>query len=112
MGVEVSCAASLQQLCQTNASIFQLAIDPTQCIVKGDGVKTAELNQRAEVSLTANRLTNNKPTRRSGNVIGRLKSLCNGSIKTFNVDQLKIGEYYMPYVPTIRGRYELSLSIK
>ena len=46
MGVKVRCTETLQQLCQTNANITQLALDPAQCTVRGEGVKTAEVRTK------------------------------------------------------------------
>ena len=111
MGVEVRCAEALQQLCQTNANITRLALDPAQCTVRGEGVKTAEVHQTAEVTLTANILINNKTTRRSAVVVGQLKSLYDGSVVKCEVDQSRPGEYRIQYTPTVRGRHELTASV-
>ena len=71
MGVEVRCAEVLHQLCQTNADITQLAVDPAQWTVRGEGVKTAEVHQTAELTLTS-KVINSKTTRRSAVVVGQL----------------------------------------
>ena len=42
IGVELSCAEDLKQLCQTKARITKL---PIECTVTGEGVKTAEINR-------------------------------------------------------------------
>ena len=110
MGMEVKCAEDLQQLCQSKARIIQLPIDPAKCTVMGEGVKTAKMNQIAEVTLTA-KLSSGKPTRRCIAVDGQLKSLSDGSILKCDVDQSGPGEYRIHYTPTVRGRHELSLSI-
>ena len=110
MGVKVRCAEALQQLCQTNANITRLALDPAQCTVKGEGVKTAELHQTAEVTLTT-KLTNNKITRRSVVVASQLNSLYDGSVVKCEVDQSGPGEYRIEYTPTVRGRHELTVSV-
>ena len=111
MGVEVRCAEDLQQLCQTKAKITRLAIDPAQCTVRGEGVETAEVHKTAEVTLTANILTNNKITRRSAIVVGQLKSLYDGSVDKCDVEQSEPGEYHIQYTPTVRGRNELTVSV-
>ena len=110
MGVEVRCAEDLQQLCQTKANITQL-IDPARCTVRGEGVETAEVHKTAEVTLTANTLTKNKTTRHSAVVVGQLKSLYDGSIIQFDVEQSGPGEYHIQYTPTVRGRHELTVSV-
>ena len=105
MGVEVRCAEALQQLCQTNANITQLALDPAQCTVRGEGVETAEVHQTAEVTLTT-KLINSKTE-----VVGQLKSLYDGSVVKCDVDQSGPGEYRIQYTPTVRGRHELTVSV-
>ena len=110
MGVEVRCAEALQQLCQINSNITQLALDPAQCTVRGEGVKTAEVHQTAEVTLNT-KLANNKITRRSAVVASQLKSLYNGSVVKCEVDQSGPGKYCIQYTPTVRGRHELTVSV-
>ena len=106
MGVVVRCAEALQQLCQTNANITQLALDPAQCAVRGEGVKTAEVHQTAEVTLTI--LARGKG---SAVVFGQLKSVYDGSVVKCEVDQSGPGEYRIQYTPTVRGRHELTMSV-
>ena len=105
MEVEVRCAEALQQLCQTNANITQLALDPAQWTVRGEGVETAEVHQTAEVTLTT-KLINSKTE-----VVGRLKSLYDGSVVKCDVDQSGPGEYRIQYTPTVRGRHKLTVSV-
>ena len=112
MGVEVRCAEDLQQLCQNKANITRLVyIDPAQCTVMGEGVETAEVHKTAEVTLTANTLTNNKTTRCSSVVVGQLKSLYDGSVIQCDVEQSGPGEHRIQYTPTVRGRHELTVSV-
>ena len=89
-GREVRCAEALQQLCQTNANITQLAVDPAQCTVRGDGVKTAEVHQTTEVTLTAKAIISN--IRDSAVVVWPVKSLYGGSFVKCDVDQSGPGE--------------------
>ena len=110
MGVEVRCAEALKQLCQTNASITQLALDPSHCTVRGEGVKTAEVHQTAEMTLTT-KLANNKITSRSAVVVIQLKSLYDGSVVKCEVNQSRPGEYRIQYTPTVRGRHELTVLV-
>ena len=110
MRVEVRCVEALQQLCQTNANITQLALDAAQCTVNGEGVKTAEVHQAAKLTLTT-KLTNSKTTRCSAVVVGQLKSLYDGSVIKCDVDQTGHAEYRIQYIPTVRGRHELTVSV-
>ena len=108
MGVEVRCAEALQQL-RLN-KITRLVLDPAQCTLSGEGVKTAEVHQTAEVTLTT-KLTNNKISRCSAEVLGQLKSLYDGSVVKCDVDQSGPGKYRIQYTPTVRGRHELTVSV-
>ena len=107
MDVTVVCTEA--QLCQTNASSTQLALDSPQYTVKGVGVETTRVYQTE--TLTTNILTNSKTTRCSAVVVGQLKSLYDGSLIKCNVDQSRPGEYRIQYKPTVRGRHELSVSV-
>ncbi len=110
MGVEIKCCEALHQLCQTNAKICQLAIDPAQCTVRGEGAEFAIVQQVATVILTT-KLTNSKTTRRRASVTGQLKSLCDGSVIECEVEQSGLGEYHIQYTPTVRGRHQLAVLV-
>ena len=110
MGVEVRCAEALQQLFQTQAKMTRLVLDPAQCTVRGEGVKTAVVQQTSEVTLTTI-LSNNKISRRRVKVLGQLKSLYDGSVIKCNVNQSGPGEYRIQYTPTVRGRHELTVLV-
>ena len=62
MGVEVSCAEDLKQLCLTKAKILQLPIDATKCMITGEGVESAEVNKMSEFRVVTG-LSNGKPTK-------------------------------------------------
>ena len=110
MGVEVRCAEALQQLFQTQAKMTRLVLDPAQCTVRGEGVKTAVVQQTSEVTLTT-KLTNNKISRCRAKVLGQLKSLYDGTVIKCNVNQSGPGEYRIQYTPTVRGRHELTVLV-
>ncbi len=110
MGVEIKCCEALHQLCQTNAKICQLAIDPAQCTVKVEGAEFAIVQQVAAVTLTT-KLINSKITGRRASVTGQLKSLCNGSAIECEVEQSGLGEYRIQYTPTVRGRHQLAVLV-
>ncbi len=111
MGVEVGCVEALQQLCQDKAKITRLAIDPTQCAVRGEGAESAGVNQMTSLTVVT-WLANNKITRRSAcRVTGQLKSLCEGSVVECEVEPPRPGEYRIQYTPTVRGRHELTVSV-
>ncbi len=111
MGVEVGCVEALQQLCQDKAKITRLDIDPAQCTVRGEGVKSAMVIQMTNLTVVT-RLANNKITRRrTCRVTGQLKSLCEGSVVECEVEPSGPGQYRIQYTPTVRGRHELTVSV-
>ena len=110
MGVEVRLAEDLQQLSQTKAKITRLAIDPAQCIMKGEGMKRAEVHQTADMTLTV-RLSNNEITRCKAMVTSQLKSTYDESAIKCDADQSGPGEYRIQYTPTVRGRHELTVLV-
>ena len=103
MGVEVSCAEDLKQLCLTKAKIMQLAIEHA---VTGEGVESAEVNKMSEFRVVTT-LSNGKPTKQSGVVECRLHSLAKDSTTKCTVDLIQGVEYRVQYTPTVRGRHEL-----
>ena len=110
VGVEVASPASLHKLCQTETRITRLPLD-LQCTVTGERLETAELHQTVDLTLTT-RLSNGKKTSpRVVNVAGELKSLCDGSVVQCGVHQLGAGKYRIQYMPTVRGRHQLTVSV-
>ena len=107
MGVEVRLAEYLQQLSQTNAKITRLAIEG---IMKGEGMKRAEVHQTADMTLTV-RLSNNEIPTRKVMVTGQLKSIYDESVIKCDADQSGPGEYHIQYKPTVRGRHELTVLV-
>ena len=103
IGVDMSCAADLKQLCQTKARITSASF---QCTVKGKGMKTAEINRSSEFSLIVDRNSNEKYP-----VDCQLKTLVNGYTIKCKVDLVKENEYHIQYTPTFRGQHELVVRI-
>ena len=110
MGVEVRCAEALQQLCQTQANIIQLPIDPAKCTVSMEVDIIPEVNKLCGATLAV-RLTNNQLTNRNCEITSQIKSLYNGGITDCRVSSAGSGQYSMKYTPTIRGRHELTVSV-
>ena len=106
MGVEVSCAEDLKQLCLTRAKIMQLAIEHA---VTGEGVESAEVNKMSEFRVMTT-LSNGKPTKQPGIVECRLDSLAKDSTTKCTVDLVQ-GGYCVQYTPTVQGRHELIVTV-
>ena len=110
MGVEVRCAEALQQLCQTQANIIQLHIDPAKCTVIMEVDNIPEVNKLCGATLAVRR-TNNQLTNRNCDITSQIKSLYNGGITDCKVSSAGSGQYSMKYTPTVRGRHELTVSV-
>ena len=108
--VDVSFAEELKQLCQTKARITQIPLDPSKCTVVCKGAENAEIVKLSEVTVLTN-LANGKPTKQKCVVECHLKSLVDGSSGKCKVDQVKGHEYRIQYMPTVRGRHELSVTV-
>ena len=110
IGVEVRCTEALQQLCQTQANIIQLPLDPAKCTVTmGDSTKH-EVNETSHATLVT-RLSSNKIARRHCKVSCSLRSLYNNVITECKVGQTGAGQYSIQCTPAIRGRHELTVSV-
>ena len=106
MGVEVSCAEDLKQLCHTKAKLTRLAVVYT---MTGEGIKSAEVNKISEFSVVA-KLSNGDQIRHKLPLECRLKSLVKGVITKCHVDFIKGNDYRIQYTPTVRGRHEVVLT--
>ena len=107
IGVELSCAEELKELCQTKARLTQI---PIECTVEGEGVKTAEINKLSELSVKV-KLSDGKNVKQKYGVDCHLKTLANGSTVKCKVDLIQGNKYLIQYTPTVRGRHELVLTV-
>ena len=107
MGVEVSCAEDLKQLCLTKAKIMQLAIEHA---VTGEGVKSAEVSKMSEFRVVT-ALSNGKPIKQPGVLECRLHSLAKDSTTKCTVNLIQGGEYRVQYTPTVQGRHEVIVTV-
>lgn len=104
MGVEMNCLEDLKQLCQTAVSITKLAVSFTAETVM------AEVNKPSGSHVLA-KLSNGLPSKKCRHLEGHLKRLECGSIISCKVDIAKFGEYHVQYLPTNRGRHELTVTV-
>ena len=110
VGVEVRCFDALQQLCQTQAYITQLPIDPAKCTVTMEDSTKHEVNKTSNATLVT-RLSSNKISRRHCKVSSSLRSLYNNVITECKVGRTGAGQYSIQCTPTVRGRLELTVSV-
>ena len=112
IGMEVRCAEALQQLCQTQANIIQLPIDPAKCTVTMEDSTKQEVNKTSTSYATlVTRLPSNKISGRHCKVSCSLRSLYNNVITECKVGQTGAGQYSIQCTPTVRGRHELTVSV-
>ena len=110
VGIEVRCAEALQQLCQAQANIIQLPIDPAKCTVTMKDSTKHEVNKASNATLVT-RLSSNKILRRHCKVSCSLRSLYSNVITESKVGQIGAGQYSIQCTPTVRGRHELTVSV-
>ena len=110
VGVEVRCAEALQQLCQTQANIIQLAIDPAKCTVTMEDSTKHEVNKTSNATLVT-RLSSNKIARSYCKVSCTLRSLQNNVITECKMGKTGAGQHSIQCTPTVRGRHELAVSV-
>ena len=108
--VEMRCTEVLQQLCRTQANIIELPIDPAKFTVTMEVDNIPEVNKLCGATLSV-RLINNQLTNRNCDITSQIKSLYNGVITDCKVSSAGSGKYSMKYMPTIRGRHELTVSV-
>ena len=107
MGVEVSCAEDLKQLCLTKAKIIQLPIDATKCMITGEGIESAEVSKMSELrEVTA--LSNGKSAKQPGVIECCLLSQSKDPTSKYIV---KLIEDRVQYTPTFQGRHELIVTV-
>ena len=110
VGVTVWCAEALQQLCQTQANIIQLPVDPAKCTVTMEDSTKHEVNKTSHATLVT-RLSSNKTLRRHCKVSCSLRSLYKNVITECKVGRTGAGQYSIQCTPTVRGRHELTVSV-
>ena len=108
MGVEVSCAEDLKQLCLTKAKIMQLAI---KCSITGEGIEPAEVSKMSEFRMVTTLMSNGKPAKQPGVIECHLHSLVKNSTSKCTVSLIQGGEYCVQFTPTVRGRHELIVTV-
>ena len=109
IGVEVSIAESLREMCQTKARVFQMEVYPLKSTVEGD-VRVAEVDNVSKVTVHTC-LLNGQPTKKAVKVSAELKSLVNGSTTRVVGVPAQPCTYNIEYTPKIRGRHHLVITV-
>ena len=109
MGIEMSCAEDLKQLCLIKAKLIQFA-DATKCVVTGEGFQCAEVSKTSEFRVVT-KLSNGNPTKLPVAIECHLKSLASDSTTKCIVNRIEGNEYRIQYMSTVRGRHELIMMV-
>ena len=109
VGVRVTCAEGLSDLCQKNAEVMFFA-DSTKCIAEGPGTKAAEVSKAAQFTVrTVYR--NGQLCEEEQVVEAELKSVVKNSFINAKVTSKGKGVYEVTYTPEVRGRHTLSVRV-
>ena len=102
LGIELDCAETLQQLCQTKARIKQLS-----AVVSFKPPTSVKVNEKFETTVTATLDSINPVSSLSCN----LKTVYDDTMVEVCTERRKCGEYTVSFTPTSRGRHELHLRV-
>ena len=110
VGVRVACAGGISDLCQKNAEVILLRVDPTKCIAEGPGTKVVEVGKSAQFTVCTlyqdGQLCMEKQV-----VDAELKSAVDDSVIYAKVTTKGRGVYEVTYSPEVRGRHMLSVTV-
>ena len=110
VGVRVACAESISDLCQKNAEVIVLRVDPTKCIAEGPGTQIAEVSKSAH--FTVHTVDQNHQLCMEKQVVeAELKSIVNDSFIRTKVTSKRRGVHEVTYTPKVRGRHTLSVGV-
>ena len=110
VGVRVACAEGISDLCQKNAEVIVLRVDPTKCTAEEPGTKVAEVGKSAQ--FTVHTVYKNGQLSREKQVVeAELKSVVNDSVVHTKVTSKGRGVYEVTYTPEVRGRHTLIVKV-
>ena len=110
VGVRVACAKGISDLCQKNAELTVLKVDPTKCMAEGVGINVAEVSKSAQ--LTVRTVYQNGWLCREEQVVkAELKSVVNDFVIHTKVTSKGRGVHEVTYTPKVRGKYSLLVKV-
>ena len=110
VGVRVACAEGISDLCQKNAEVIVLRVDPTKCTAEGPGTKVTEVGKSAQFTVRTV-YQNGRLCREMQVVEAEQKSVVNDSVTHAKVTSKGRGVYEVTYTPEVRGRYTLIVKV-
>ena len=108
IGVDISCAAEIAELCQKKTSVTTL--DPSKCRAEGPGMERAVTNTPTQL-VVHTIYSNGQPCREKESIRAELKSMVDGSVVVAEVTEKEKGSYLVSYCPKVRGRHKLNLLV-
>ena len=109
LGVDISCAAEIAELCQKKTSVITLP-DPSKCRAEGPGMEGAVTNTPTQL-VVHTVYSNEQPCREKQSIRAELKSMVDGSVVVAEVTEKEKGSYLVSYCPKVRGRHKLNLLV-
>ena len=110
VGVRVGCAEGISDLCQKNAEVLVLRVDPTKCTAEGPGTKVTEVGKSTQFTVRTV-YQNGQFCREQQVVEAELKSVVNDSVTHTKVTSKGRGVYEVTYTPEVRGRHTLIVKV-
>ena len=110
VGVRVTCAEGISDLCQKNAEVITLKVDPRKCTAERPGTNAAEVGKPAQF-IVRTVYQNGQLCREKQVVEAELKSLVTGSVTHTKVTSNESGVYEATYTPEVRGRHTLIVKV-
>ena len=110
IGVRVTCAEAISDLCQKNAEVIVLRVDPKKCIAEGPATKVAEVGKSAQFTVCTV-YQNGQLCEEKQVVEAELKSVVKNSVIHAKVTSKGKGVYEVTYTPEVRGRHTSSVRV-
>ena len=110
IGVDISCAAEIAELCQKKTSVITLVLDPSKCRAEGPGMEGAVTNTPTQL-VVHTVYSIGRPCREQQSIRAELKSMADGSVVVAEVTEKEKGSYLVSYCPKVRGRHKLNLLV-
>ena len=108
IGVRVACAEGISDLCQKNAAVMLLQVDPTKCTAEGPGMNVAEVGKAAQFTVCT---VYQNGSEEKQTVEAELKSSVNDSVVHAKVVPKLGGIYEVTYTPEVRGRHTIIVKV-
>ena len=110
IGVDISCAAEIAELCQKKTSLITLVPDLSKCRAEGPGMEGAVTNTPTQL-VVHTVYSNGQPCIEKQSIRAELKSMVDGSVVVAEVTEKEKGSYLVSYYPKVRGRHKLNLLV-